>query len=81
MATFDSDEQVYTRTLPMKEIVDVASGTVTYRGFAPIGTSNAASAWRISRSTTSGSATTLEWAGTAAAFVNVWNNRASLQYG
>lgn len=81
MATYDSDMQVYTRSLPMKEITDVASATVTYRGYAPIGTANSASAWRISRSTVSGSATTLEWAGTSASFANSWNNRAGLIYG
>lgn len=83
MATLDTFDIVYTHpaNYPMKTITDVASGTVTYRGYAPIGTSTSATAWMISRSTISGSATTLEWAGTAATFTKNWSFRAAYNYG
>lgn len=83
MATFDANEivAVLPHNYPMKTITEVASATVTYRGYAPIGTSTSATAWRISRESVSGSATTLEWAGTAADFTANWAYRASLNYG
>jgi hypothetical protein len=83
MTTYDANEVVYVHPgeLPMKKITDVATASVTYVGYAPIGTSSTATAWRISRTTVSGSATTLEWAGTAATFTKNWGYRAALNYG
>jgi hypothetical protein len=81
MASIFGQDIVFTDTVPMKTITDVASATVTYRGYAPIGTSTSATAWRISRSTVSGSATTLEWAGTSADFIANWSFRTAINYG
>lgn len=83
MATFDANEIVFTapHDLPMKTITDVATATVTYRGYSPVGTSVAATAWRISRSTVAASSTTLEWAGTSSDFIANWNSRAAINYG
>lgn len=81
MATIFGNEVVFTDSLPQKTITDVASGTVTYRGYAPVGTSNTATAWRISRQTVAGSATTIEWAGTSSDFIANWSYRAAINYG
>lgn len=61
--------------------VDEASSTVTYVGEAVPGTATSAAAWRIKRVSVSGSITSILYAGSAATFVNVWNNRAALSYG
>ena len=81
MATIDSNEVVYTDVLPQKTIVDTATATVTYRGYAPVGTSSTGTAWRISRTTVSGSATTVEWAGTATGYISNWGYRTAINYG
>lgn len=61
--------------------IDVASGTVTYVGKAPPTTPTSVPQWKIIRLTsTSGGNLTLEYAGGAAKYNQVWDNRASLSY-
>lgn len=61
-------------------IVDVASGTVTYKGYAPLGTSTADALWQILKITISGAVTTTEYADGNMLFDNIWASRASLNY-
>jgi hypothetical protein len=65
---------------PFAERIDVASATVTYTGYAPVGTLNASAGWAIQRVTVSGDVTTIEWADGNANADNVWDNRAALSY-
>lgn len=71
--------QVEVSTTSLKMLVDIASATVTYTCEAKPGTALSAAAWRIRRTTVSGSITLHEWAGTGG-FDQVANNRASLTY-
>ncbi len=59
--------------------VDEASATVTYIGYAEIGSSQASAVWRIKKIDTS-SGTSIIWADGNDNFDNVWNNRAALTY-
>jgi hypothetical protein len=60
--------------------IDEASSTVTYFGYAVVGTTDAASAWKIKRVTISGTVTLFEYANGNINYTNIWNNRASLSY-
>ena len=66
-------------------IIDEASTTVTYIGYAPIGTATSAASWLIAR-VTKASATSpngvviTEYADGNMAYDNIWNNRAALSY-
>lgn len=61
--------------------VDFINDNLLYKGEAVVGTLNSTSLWRIRRITigTDGDITE-EWANGNANFVNVWNNRISLNY-
>ena len=61
---------------------DVTTTNMTYVGKAAIGSATSSSVWQIKRIDESGTPTTLvvKWAGGAAAFDQVWDNRASLTY-
>ena len=64
-----------------KPIVDVFSATVTYRGYASLGTLTSAPGWKIERDTIVGNITTTEYADGNMFFDNVWNNRnTTIQY-
>lgn len=69
-------------TLAKQELVSVdeASATVTYIGFAAIGSSSASAVWKIKKLLITGSVTTVTFADGNANYDNVWNNRASLTY-
>lgn len=73
--------RLYTSPKPEAFILDVASSTITYLGKAPVGTSTASAAWKVSRLTTASSGgITIEYAGGSAAYSNVWNSRAGFTY-
>lgn len=55
------------------------SGSVTYVGFAPIGTATSSGSWQVIKIDTS-SGTAVTWADGNANFDNVWDNYASLTY-
>ena len=64
--------------LKTQRIVEEASSTVTYVGFAPIGTATSVANWVIMKIEISGSQTIIKWAGVPA---NVaWDDRATLSY-
>ena len=65
---------------PLKPIVDVASSSVTYIGWAAPGAVTSAAAWRILKITESGGTTSFLWPSTGVDFKHVWDNRASLTY-
>ena len=77
--TSDGNVQHVT-TEPFTNIIDVASATIEYYGAAVPGTATSAALWRIQRKSVSGNVTTYAWAGGAATYVNVWDNRASFSY-
>lgn len=59
---------------------DTSTANVTYVGYAAIGASQGAAAWRIKRiDETSGMVIT--WADSNSSFDNVWSNRTALTYG
>jgi chaperonin GroEL (HSP60 family) len=60
-----------------KQLIDNASGTVTYVcEAATVSTATSAAAWRIKRITVSGNVTTIQWGGTGA-FNQIADNRAT----
>jgi len=61
--------------------VDEASASVTYQGWATIGSSTASAVWRIRKISKSGNVTSITWADSDSSFNNIWDNRASLTYG
>lgn len=66
---------------PLAKRIDEASATVTYVGYAAIGSSNASAVWQIFKLSVSGAVTSVTWADSNANFDNVWDDRASLTYG
>jgi hypothetical protein len=62
------------------ELIDQASGTITYFGQAAPGTATSAASWRIQRMSVSGTVTTFQYADGNLNFDNVWDNRAALTY-
>lgn len=79
MANTDGSS-VYATPAPFAVRVDEASPTVTYAGFAAVGTATADPLWRIKKITDSSGDVTVEWADGDANFNNIWDNRASLTY-
>jgi len=64
---------------PLRIDTDNPSGT-NYVGFAEIGTANADAKWRIKKTVTAGTVTTVTYADGNKLFDNVWDNRTSLSY-
>ncbi len=60
--------------------VDEVSATVTYIGEAATGASPSSPVWRISRLTTSGTETSIEYANGVTAWNSKWDDRTSLTY-
>lgn len=75
-----SNDSIATESYEQSTRVDEASATVTYFGFAPVGSSESSSVWKIKRLTVSGSVTKLEYADGDTSYNNNWSNRASLSY-
>lgn len=76
----DTSDLVGTVTKPQAEQVDEASATVTYQGWATVGTATSAASWRIRKISKSGNVTSITWADGNATYDNVWADRASLTY-
>lgn len=70
-----------TASIAYTTLIDEVSASVSYYGFALPGTATSAASWKIMKKSVSGAVTTYAFAGSAATFVNVWNNRAALSYG
>lgn len=75
-----SNDSIATESYEQSTRVDEASATVTYFGFAPVGSAEGSSVWKIKRMTVSGSVTKLEYADGDTSYNNNWSNRASLSY-
>ena len=61
-------------------IIDEASATTTYFGYAPIGTATSSASWKVKRVVESGTTITTTWADGNNNYDNTWDNRASLSY-
>lgn len=72
---------VVTESRALDFAVDDASATVTYIGFAPMGTATSAAGWQIKKLLVSGTVTIGRYCDSDANFDNVWDDRASLTYG
>ena len=68
-------------TKNVRKEVDTTDDSVIYQGWAKQSTTTSEAKWRIKRTTISGSLITDEWADSNANFDNVWDDRASLNYG
>jgi len=63
------------------DLMDEASSSVTYYGFADFNTSATSQAkFAIMRETVTGNVTIREWAGGSKAKNQIWDNRAALEY-
>lgn len=60
--------------------IDETSNTVTYFGYAAVGSANSSAVWKIKRMTVSLKITTVVYADGDTNFDNIWDNRASLSY-
>lgn len=74
------EDNIETRSMPMKTIIDKAAADVNYFGFALPGTATSAAAWRIQKLTVVGNVSTFEWADGNGNLDNIWDARASLSY-
>lgn len=74
------EDNIETRSMAMKTVIDDASASVTYIGEALPGADLSLSLWRIKKLTETGSVTVIEWADGNGNFDNIWDNRASLTY-
>lgn len=61
-------------------VIDEASDSVTYFGFAPSGALTSDALWKIKKMTVTGAITKIEFANGAASYNNVFDDRASLNY-
>lgn len=66
--------------IPLEQIVDKTDPNTIYIGEANHRTPLSAASWRIKRVSTSGTITTISFAGGTDKFDQVWDNRASLSY-
>lgn len=59
-----------------------SGGLAQYLGYAAPGSATSSAVWAIKKITYDGSnnATDIQWAGGAASFVNIWDNRAGYSY-
>ena len=64
----------------LKTLIDEASPTVTYLGFAAPNSLTSLAIWRIQKIVVSGTVTSILWADGNNKFDNIWDNRASLSY-
>lgn len=69
-----------TRNVEESTLIDEASDTVTYLGFAKTGSATSASSWQIKKILTSGNVTSIQFADGNDDYDNVWDDRASLDY-
>jgi hypothetical protein len=61
--------------------LDEAAGSITYVGYAPVGTATSAAAWKIKRLDESGSPELIIlFADGNSNYDNIWSNRAALSY-
>lgn len=67
-------------TAPKCLRVDDASATVTYFGYAQIGSLDDAPVWRIMRLTISGTVTKIEFANGDTGYASVWDDRLGYTY-
>ena len=75
-----SNDSVATESIEQAFRSDDASSTVSYFGYAPVGSSESSSVWKIKRLTVSGSTSKVEYADGNTNYDNNWSNRASLTY-
>lgn len=75
-----SNDSIATESFEQSTRVDEASSTVTYFGFATVGSSESSAVWKIKRLSVSGSITKLEYCDGNTSYDNSWSNRASLSY-
>lgn len=61
-------------------LIDEASATVTYLGYAVSGASVAGAVWKIKKITTVGTVTAITYATARNNYKNIWNERAILTY-
>lgn len=77
---FGNNGPVATTDSNLTNLIDVASTTTTYIGNAAFGSATSSPVWQISRVLTSGTLTSIQFAGGTDGFNQIWDNRASLTY-
>ena len=75
-----SNDSVASEAYDQAKMIDEASSSVTYFGFAAIGAGESSSVWKIKRMTLSGTITKVEYADGNNNYDNNWSNRTSLSY-
>jgi hypothetical protein len=72
--------KVVSGSLSEKVLVDEASDTVSYFGFAVSGTATSASTWKIFKISVSGTVTTKNFADSVTTYTKKWDDRATYTY-
>lgn len=70
----------YTRNVEEKTAIDAVDSSTTYIGKAKQGTATSADDWQIKKILTSGSITTISYAGGTDTYDKVWDDRDSYSY-
>lgn len=65
---------------PMAVRLDQADANTLYVGEALPGTTDASAAWRVRKVLTVGTVTSILYANGESSFINIWDNRAGLNY-
>lgn len=76
-----STDSIATESYEQSVRVDDASSTVTYLGYAAIGTATSAASWKVKKLSVSGNVTSITYADSNSNYDNIWDNRAVLTYG
>jgi hypothetical protein len=76
-----SEISITTTTAPEElNLIDEASSTTFYFGYAPIGSAESAAVWKIERMIISGTVIKKHYASGDSTYTHIWDNRASLSY-
>jgi len=76
---FNAEHAALTADVEHTLLIDTASGTVTYLGYAVPGTATSAASWKIKKIDSS-SGTTIKYADGVGTYTKIWDNRASYSY-
>lgn len=74
------NDSVSTESVDQSFRLDEVSSSVSYFGYAAIGSAEGSALWKVKKMTVTGTVTKIEYADGNASYDNIWTNRASLSY-
>ncbi len=76
----DETNSQFVTVMPLSIIEDKANANMIYVGYCPVGTSETAKGWRISRISKTGDLEKVEWAGGELSFNKKWSERTDYEF-